>query len=118
MSTKHIPTERESAFLDTVQDIRHEREIINGLAPFFNDKAPEDMLSFYTEDEVVKLRVLKDTERDIESRMPVKLTRHYYELAKRSKPIQRIVKADPDETRDPEGTRDPHAPRDAAPRGT
>ena len=40
------------------------------------------MLSFYTEDEVVKLRVLKDTERDIESRMPVKLTRHYYELAK------------------------------------
>ena len=87
MSTKHIPTERESAFLDTVQDIRHEREIINGLSPFFNDKAPEDMLSFYTEDEVVKLRVLKDTERDIESRMPFKLTRHYYELAKRSKPI-------------------------------
>ena len=68
MSTKHIPTERESAFLDTVEDIRHEREIINGLAPFFNEKAPEDMLSFYTEDEVVKLRVLKDTERDIESR--------------------------------------------------
>ena len=32
MSTKHIPTERESAFLDTVEDIRHEREIINGLA--------------------------------------------------------------------------------------
>ena len=53
MSTKHIPTERESAFLDTVEDIRHEREIINGLAPFFNEKAPEDMLSFYTEDEVV-----------------------------------------------------------------
>ncbi|MEC7385909.1 MAG: hypothetical protein VYB14_06940, partial [Planctomycetota bacterium] len=115
MSTKHIPTERESAFLDTVEDIRHEREIINGLAPFFNEKAPEDMLSFYTEDEVVKLRVLKDTERDIESRMPVKLTRHYYELAKRSKPIQRIVKADPDETNDMTGSEDPGNQMDYSP---
>ena len=70
MRPKHTPTPRETAFLDTVEDIRHEREIINGLAPFFNEKAPDDMLSFYTEDEVVKLRVLKDTERDIESRMP------------------------------------------------
>ena len=26
MSTKHIPTERESAFLDTVEDIRDERK--------------------------------------------------------------------------------------------
>ena len=73
------------------------------------------MLSFYTEDEVVKLRVLKDTERDIESRMPVKLTRHYYELAKRSKPIQRIVKADPDETNDMTGSEDPGNQMDYSP---
>ena len=38
---KHIPTEREQAFLDTVEETRYEREIINGLAPFFNEKAPE-----------------------------------------------------------------------------
>lgn len=115
MPAKHIPTQRESAFLDTVEDIRHEREIINGLAPFLNEKAPEDMLSFYTEDEVVKLRVLKDTERDIESRMPVKLTRHYYELARRSKPIQRIVKADPEETNDMTGSEDPGNQMDYSP---
>ena len=43
MSTKHIPTERESAFLDTVEDIRHEAKSSTVL-PFFNEKAPEDML--------------------------------------------------------------------------
>jgi hypothetical protein len=53
---KHIPTEREQAFLDTVEETRYEREIINGLAPFFNEKAPEDMLTFYNEGEVTSSR--------------------------------------------------------------
>ena len=39
----YVPTDREQAFLDTVEDTRHQREIINGLTPFFNEKAPEDM---------------------------------------------------------------------------
>ena len=112
---KHIPTDREQAFLDTVEDTRHQREIINGLKPFFNEKAPEDMMSFYTEDEVVKLQVLHGTDRDVESRMPVKITRHYYEIARTSKPIQRIVKASPDETNDLAGSEDPGNQMDFAP---
>ena len=55
---EYIPTDRERAFLDTVEDTRHEREIVNGLTPFFKERAPEDMRSFYSEDELVKLRVL------------------------------------------------------------
>ena len=111
----HIPTDREQAFLDTVEDTRHQREIINGLSPFFNEKAPEDMMSFYTKDEVVKLQVLKGTEQDVEGRMPVKITRHYFELAQTSKPIQRIVKASPDETNDMTGSEDPGNQMDYAP---
>ena len=41
----YSPTEREQAFLDGVEDVKYEREIINGLSPFFNEKAPEDMMS-------------------------------------------------------------------------
>ena len=81
----YVPTERESAFLGTVEDPPYKREIINGLAPFLDEKAPEDMLGFYSEDEVVRLRVLKGTEQDVEARMPVKVTRHFYELAKNSR---------------------------------
>jgi hypothetical protein len=38
---------------------KYEREIINGLAPFFNERAPEDMLHFYTKDELAELMQLK-----------------------------------------------------------
>lgn len=115
MPLKHTPSEREQAFLGRVEDARYEREIINGLAPFFNEKAPEDMMNFYNSDEVVQLRVLKGTERDVETRMPVKITRHYYELARNSKPMQRLVKASPDETNDLQGSEDPGNQMDYSP---
>ena len=66
-------------------------------------------------DEVVQLRVLKDTERDVESRMPVKVTRHYYDLAQRSPSLRRIVKASPDETNDLQGSEDPGHQMDYSP---
>ncbi len=112
---QHIPTAREQAFLDTVKDTQYQRDIINGLSPFFDEKAPEDMLHFYSEDEVVSLRVLKGTERDVEKRMPVKMTRHYYELAKNSAAISRIVKASPDETDNLQGSEDPGYQMDYSP---
>ncbi len=115
MPLKHTPTDREQSFLDSVEDARYEREIINGLAPFFNEKAPEDMMNFYSSDEMVQLRVLKGSERDVETRMPVKVTRHYYELARKSKPMQRLVKASPDETRDLSGSEDPGNQMDYSP---
>ena len=108
-------TEREQAFLDGVEDVKYKREIINGLSPFFDKKAPEDMLSFYSEDEVVKLRVLKGTERDVEKRMPVKVTRHYYDLAQKSHSLRRIVKGNPTETNDLVGAEDPGYQMDYSP---
>jgi hypothetical protein len=65
---------------------------------------------------VTSLKVLKGTDRDVESRMPVKITRHYYELARTSAAIQRIVKASPDETLDLAGSEDPGNQMDYSPR--
>ena len=115
MSTEYATTARQQAFLDTVEDTRHERNIINGLAPFLDEKAPADMLGLYSSNELVQLRVLKGTDRDLEKRMPVKVTRHYFELAKTSAPIRRIVKADPAETMDLAGSEDPGFQMDYSP---
>ena len=104
---KYTPTDREQQFLDCVESPKYQREIVNGLNPFFEDKAPEEMQNFYTNGEINALRILKDTERDVEKRMPVKLTKHYFEIAKKSKSIQHIVKATPDETNDLDGSEDP-----------
>ncbi len=112
---EYTPTQREQAFLESVEDARYEREIINGLAPFFNEKAPEDMRDFYSNDEVVSLRVLKGGERDVEQRMPVKLTRHYYNIARTSPSVRRIVKASPDETTNLQGSEDPGNQMDYSP---
>lgn len=112
---EYAPKDREQAFLGAVEETKYQREIINGLAPFFSNKAPEDMLSFYTDNEVTSLRVLKGTDRDVESRMPVKITRHYYDLARKSAAIQRIVKASPDETENLQGSEDPGNQMDYSP---
>ncbi len=112
---KYLPTAREQAFLDTVESPRYERQIINGLTPFFKDKVPEDVRGFYTEGEIDALRGLKGTERDVEARMPVKMTRHYFDLARRSPSLQRLVKASPDETHDLAGAEDPGYQMDYSP---
>ena len=112
---RYVPTEREQAFLDTVESPRYERDSINGLTPFLEERAPEDVLGFYSKDELAALRALKGTDRDVETRMPVKITRHYFELAKKSLPIQRLVKASPDETSNLEGSEDPGFQMDYSP---
>ena len=111
----YVPSAREQAFLDTVETPRYERDSINGLKPFFGEKVPEDMRGFYSESELEALQALKGTERDVEARMPVKLTRHYFELAQKSAPIRRLVKADPDETGNMEGSEDPGNQMDYSP---
>jgi hypothetical protein len=92
------PTAREQKFLESVEEGRYEREIISGLGPFFHEKAPEDMLNFYSKDEVTTSKRSRAPSVTLKARMPVKITRHYYELARTSAAIQRIVKADPAET--------------------
>ena len=114
-TTKYVPTAKEQTFLDSVTDIPHKREIINGLAPFLKETAPEDLQCLYSSDELVQLTVLKDTDRDVEKRMPVKVTRHFAELAQNSPAIQRLVKASPDETLDLAGSEDPGYQMDYSP---
>lgn len=104
---KYQPSEKEQAFLDSVSNGKYSREIITGLKKFMDGKAPEDMQAFYSADEIKALQDLKGTGQDVESRMPVKVTRHYFELAKTSKPLQTLVKASPAETYDLDGASDP-----------
>ncbi|MEA1902412.1 MAG: radical SAM protein [Actinomycetota bacterium] len=117
MSTKakYVPSAREQAFLDTVENPKYDRQIINGLTPFFEDRAPDDMKAFYTQDEITTLLSIRGTERDVESRMPVKMTRHYFEMAKTSKSLQRLIKASPEETIDLAGSEDPGYQMDYSP---
>ncbi len=112
---KYLPTAKEQAFLDTVTNPKYDRQSINGLKIFLDEKAPEDVLGFYSAEEVAALGALKGTERDVEERMPVKMTRHYYELAQKSQAIQHIVKASVDETEDLAGAQDPGHQMDYSP---
>tara|TARA_X000001036_G_scaffold150714_1_gene143181 strand:- start:5704 stop:7113 length:1410 start_codon:yes stop_codon:yes gene_type:complete len=111
----YTTTEREQAFLETVESPKYQRDIANGLNPFFSDKAPQEMQGFYTTSEIDALRILKDTERDVEDRMPVKMTNHYFNIAKNSKAVQKIVKASPEETEDLCGSEDPGYQMDYSP---
>ena len=113
--SKHIPSSREQAFLDTVESPRYERESINGLRPFFDEKMPENMRGFYTEEELKVLKSLKGTDRDVEARMPVKMTTHYFEMGRKSEAIRRLVKADAGETNNLEGSEDPGNQMDYSP---
>ena len=114
-ANRYVPTEREKAFHSTIENQKYEREIINGLTPFLKDKAPSDIRNFYSADELSALVALKDTDRDVEARMPVKLTRHFFEMAQNSEPLRRLVKASPDETLNLAGSEDPGYQMDFAP---
>ena len=96
--SSQAPSPRAQAFLDRVESPKYDRQSINGLKPFLNANAPEDVRGFYSEDELAALAALQGTERDVEARMPVKVTRHYFELARQSPPIMQLVKASPEET--------------------
>ena len=67
---RYVPAEREQAFLDTIENPKYDREITNGLKPFFEDKAPDDIKNFYSPDELSVLLSIKGTERDVENRRP------------------------------------------------
>ena len=112
---KHVPSARAQAFLDAVESPRYERHSVNGLKPFLNERVPDDMRGFYSQEELVVLGDLKGTGRDVEARMPVKMTRHYFDMARQSAPLKRLVKASPDETRSLAGSEDPGFQMDYSP---
>jgi L-lysine 2,3-aminomutase len=112
---KYQPTAKAAAFLAVVENGKYKREIVTGLAKFIKKEVPEEMQGFYTPGELDELIALKDTPRDIEVRMPVKITRHYFELAKNSPSLQTLVKASPKETFDLVGAPDPGKQMDYSP---
>lgn len=114
-SDSYTPTAREQAFLDTVESPRYDRQTVNGLSPFLGERVPDDMRDFYSPGELAILGELKGTERDVEARMPVKVTRHYFELAQQSPYLRRLVKASPDETQSLAGSEDPGFQMDYSP---
>ncbi len=112
---KYVPSAREQAFLDTVENPKYDRQIIKGLNVFTEGREPDYIKGFYSPTELEAFVAIEGTERDVESRMPVKITRHYGELAKTSAPLQRLVKASPDETVDLAGSEDPGHQMDFSP---
>ena len=109
------PTEKAQEFLDKVENAKYDRGIIRGLKKFIKNTVPEEMQGFYSEEELQELIALQDTSRDVDARMPIKITNHYYQIAKNSKAIQTLVKASPKETFDLEGAPDPGKQMDYSP---
>ncbi len=104
---KHIPSEHEQAFLGKVTNGKYDRQIITGIKKFIDGNAPQDMQDFYSPAELKAITDLDGTDRDVQARMPIKITRHYFELAVNSPAIQTLVKASPKETYDLDGAEDP-----------
>ena len=107
LKPKYEPSEKEAAFLATVQNGKYDRDIITGLKKFYAGTVPQDMQGFYSDEELEAIKALDGTERDLQARMPVKITRHYFEMARNSAAIQTLVKASPKETYDLDGAEDP-----------
>lgn len=112
---KYIPSAKEQTFLDSVVNGKYEREIITGIKKFVEKQVPDDMQGFYSDEELHAIVDLEGTGKDILRRMPVKLTRHYFEQAKNSKPLQTLIKASPKETFDLDGAEDPGKQMDYSP---
>ena len=106
---------RAEAFLAKVENGKYNRQIITGLGKFMDGSVPNEMRSLYTAAELQALSELKGTVRDVEARMPVKVTRHYFELARNSRPLQILIKASPKETTDLSGAADPGKQMDYSP---
>ena len=104
---KYKPSKKAQVFLDKVEKGKYNREIVMGLNRFITNKVPEEMQGFYSKEELQELIDLRETKHDVEARMPVKITNHYFQIAKNSKAVQTLVKASPKETFDLEGAPDP-----------
>jgi lysine 2,3-aminomutase len=109
------PSPKSEAFLASVENSKYDRQIITGLQKFFDGKAPANMRDLYSPVELQTLRELRGTPKDVEKRMPVKVTRHYCEQAKKSAPMRTLIKATPAETVDLDGAPDPGRQMDYSP---
>jgi lysine 2,3-aminomutase len=111
----YSPSVKGQTLLESLASEKYDRQIIAGVQKFADKNAPEELKAFYSADQLAEILRLKGTERDIEERMPVKVTRHYFNQAMRSRPMQQLVKADPAETIDLDGAPDPGKQMDYSP---
>ena len=108
-------SEKAQSFVSSIEKAKYDRQITSGLKKFIDKSVAPEIQGFYSEGELAALVEIKGTERDIESRMPVKITRHYFEQAKNSAAIQQLIKASPAETFDLAGSQDPGKQMDYSP---
>ena len=103
------------SLLESIASEKYDRQIISGVQKFTDKNVSEEMQHFYSDEELAAINALKGTPRDIEARMPVKITAHYFNQAKNSAPLQQLIKASPQETRDLDGSPDPGKQMDYSP---
>lgn len=115
LAEKTAASSKIEAFLDSVPKGSYDRQITAGFDKFVDGKVDADMLDFYSAAELSALVDLKGTDREIEKRMPVKMTRHYFEQARNSAAMQQLIKASPAETFDLAGSQDPGKQMDYSP---
>ncbi len=108
-------SEKAQSFVESVSKGSYIRDITAGIDKFVDKTVEADMRGFYSDEELAALLEIQGTSRDIESRMPVKITRHYFEQAKNSKAMQQLIKASPAETFDLTGSQDPGKQMDYSP---
>ncbi len=110
-----VASDKAQAFVQSIDKGKYDRQITSGIEKFANNKVAAEMTGFYSESELAALVDIKGSDRDIEKRMPVKITRHYFEQAKNSSSLQQLIKASPDETYDLAGSQDPGKQMDYSP---
>ena len=106
-ASKFISSDKAQRFVEAIDKGKYDRQITSGIDKFVNHTVDPDMDGFYSEKELAELVDIKGTDRDIERRMPVKITRHYFEQARLSPSMQQLIKASPAETFDLAGSQDP-----------
>ena len=102
-----VSSEKAQAFVASIDKGKYDRQITAGLGKFVNKTMDPEMAGFYSDAEIAELVDIEGTDRDIEKRMPVKITNHYYQQAKNSPALQQLIKASPSETFDLTGSQDP-----------
>lgn len=103
----YSPSQKALSLIESLGKDRYDRQITAGLSKFVNGEAPGELQTLYTADELAALQAVQGTDRDVEARMPTKITQHYFQQAKRSAAVRKLVKADPMETNDLTGSPDP-----------
>lgn len=114
-ASSFMSSEKAKLFVDSIDKGKYDRQITSGISKFAKLTVDSEMHGFYSESELDALVDIKGTDRDIEKRMPVKITRHYFEQARNSPSLQQLIKASPDETYDLAGSQDPGKQMDYSP---